>query len=1181
MPTNNNAGDSAGQAGPVEEETAAAKAPPVRRRRWGRRLALAVLLLVVLLGVLVGLAPSIVSTQAVSGYAVSMVNDRLRGTVRVEGLSLSWGGPTTVRGVQVFDPDEREVLQVTQVTCVSGLWKLLTSGQAFGEITIDSPKVHLHLTADDQLTLAQAFESKTPPASTAGASTSTMPEPRGRVVIRDGAVQLSREGGSSYDVSDLDCEVSIDTLENIEAKLDLALADGQRLTGAGVMRELLSEGAFDLKTASGKLDLRTTGDVEIGPLADVLAPQTGLRGATNLKIDATLAEGALHAAFESHVRGLQTRQRTEEKTEPIDLSLIGQVNMTPEQMVAQTNLTGAAGNARAVIEYRFSDQPLTITADKLLAAILTGESIELPDLRVEADARVDLAALEHAVPGLLHIRPGQRITAGTLVISKLTAQGGTQPAAAGSIELKDVAAESDGRVARLEPITLGFDAGLEQGEGLKVRQADLTSTFAQVTARGDASSLQAEFRSDLTKLRREVGAVFDLETFELGGDLRGTLAVKRAGNERVDVATEFTANGLRYAAENGQIDVPTANVTHAGQITLSDGKASRYTATQTRANLNDEVLAAASGWYDLQAGALHADIDVERADLGFLARRATALGLDELSRYGGTISLQGKVDRNAADGPLLADGTLSTQGVEVDGQPLMDGATQITWNGAQLAADGKDVRLKQAKLTSGPATLTAANVHLRTGKRLELDGRIDGTADLARCLRAVALLTKMEQPPAVIGQLTVDATCTTKGDVVNLTGRGDISGLEVGAGEQAVREQRLRFEYAGAIDQKRERIRLEKTKLSSTPFSVEIAGTIDQYETQRVMALSGLYDASWKEVTTVLHEFVPATAETIIVTGRSNSRFKIKGPIGTADGQTDLKGLNTGLRVEWGSAEIYGVKLGKADLAPVLKDGQLTLPAAQIAASRGTVNLGGVLDLRGDEPVLRVSDKTPLLDQVAITPELSASLLSRINPIFLQLTRAEGLVGLRLKDVVLPLGDTLKTAGAGQGHLDLEEMRVQPGGFLAQLLSLGGLADEKMYTMTVSGLDFRIEDGRISYKDFTLTFPNDFDLKFYGSVGLDETLDLSVSLPVRPALLTRLGVKGPVAEYARVLTGSRIDIPVVGTRQQPKLDLARVDIKTLVDRAVQGAAGERAGDLLRGLLEGAGKDKDKDRRKRP
>jgi hypothetical protein len=72
---------------------------------------------------------------------------------------------------------------------------------------------------------------------------------------------------------------------------------------------------------------------------------------------------------------------------------------------------------------------------------------------------------------------------------------------------------------------------------------------------------------------------------------------------------------------------------------------------------------------------------------------------------------------------------------------------------------------------------------------------------------------------------------------------------------------------------------------------------------------------------------------------------------------------------------------------------------------------------------------------------------------------------------------------------------------------------------------------------------------------------------VRTALLKRFGVSGPVAEYARLLEGARVRIPIVGTRLKPRLDLSRVDIRPLIQQAIRAFLAEeavkRAAEILR------------------
>jgi hypothetical protein len=74
---------------------------------------------------------------------------------------------------------------------------------------------------------------------------------------------------------------------------------------------------------------------------------------------------------------------------------------------------------------------------------------------------------------------------------------------------------------------------------------------------------------------------------------------------------------------------------------------------------------------------------------------------------------------------------------------------------------------------------------------------------------------------------------------------------------------------------------------------------------------------------------------------------------------------------------------------------------------------------------------------------------------------------------------------------------------------------------------------------------------------------------VTAGLLQAAGVKGPVAQYASVLEGTRVDVPIVGTRMSSKLDFADIKVHLLVDQAIRKLATQGVQQGLRTVVPGA------------
>ena len=68
-------------------------------------------------------------------------------------------------------------------------------------------------------------------------------------------------------------------------------------------------------------------------------------------------------------------------------------------------------------------------------------------------------------------------------------------------------------------------------------------------------------------------------------------------------------------------------------------------------------------------------------------------------------------------------------------------------------------------------------------------------------------------------------------------------------------------------------------------------------------------------------------------------------------------------------------------------------------------------------------------------------------------------------------------------------------------------------------------------------------------------------------LLERIGVQSRIMDYVRVLSGVRVNVPIAGTRGAPRLDFSKVDIGSLVQKAIQLLLQEQLSETIGDILE--------------
>jgi hypothetical protein len=507
----------------------------------------------------------------------------------------------------------------------------------------------------------------------------------------------------------------------------------------------------------------------------------------------------------------------------------------------------------------------------------------------------------------------------------------------------------------------------------------------------------------------------------------------------------------------------------------------------------------------------------------------------------------------------------------------------------------QDATVQATRGDSRFLNLVASNVELRPGKDMAVRGKVDALAELQPALAAVYTLIK-KPAPNLAGNLKLVNELQTENQTIGLVGQATIDDLEVGTGQQTVRQEQVRLDYDAQVDNQNSSIDIRTVALASAPLSAKVTGSIREFQTKQVLDINGQYQADWDQVMPIVYELSSGMKETLALHGKHQDDFTLRGPANDPGAQPVFRGLTVeGLAVGWESGNVCGMALGAAKFEPSLADGVLQLPNTSIPASGGAINLGATVDMTAKTPRLHMPGQMRLLDNIDLNGQISKQLLSYANPLFSDVTEITGKLSVVLQDVDLPMGDAIKQEGTGRGQLFMENVRAAPSGAFGALVRIamsdqqnkgaqegeqggpGGLLKKAVTAnplakavqqvpvgkpeeqpgavdIRIGSPTFEIANGRINYDHFAMAFPSGAELVFSGWVGFDDTMTMYVGTPVTSGLLQMAGVKGPTAQYAGVLEGARVDVPLVGTRTTPRLDFSKIDVKPLVEQAVKNLA---------------------------
>lgn len=326
---------------------------------------------------------------------------------------------------------------------------------------------------------------------------------------------------------------------------------------------------------------------------------------------------------------------------------------------------------------------------------------------------------------------------------------------------------------------------------------------------------------------------------------------------------------------------------------------------------------------------------------------------------------------------------------------------------------------------------------------------------------------------------------------------------------------------------------VSKFQLDTPPLALQARGNILRAKATKI-DLQGKQTIDFVAVAQLVKAY---TGLDLVMRGRRQHDFNV-------DTTLDKKGLEQGrlatsLWLE--RLSFSGIEAGPLTIPVSLAGGSLQA-GIQGGLNNGRISLATTYHLGARPPDITMPKNYPILTDVRIDKPLADGVLARIHPLFGVLARPSGSVSGTMEQFYWPL-----TKGGGDKArfrvvFDVSRVALDSRGVLQEVLRLLNVADQTL-TLKQSEITCTGENGRIGCTPVRVLVA-DSEMTISGSVGLDQTIDYLLEIPVTEKLIGREG--------ARVLEGTTIKVPIRGTLKQPDFNRNMIT-DTLSDLAGQAA----------------------------
>lgn len=331
----------------------------------------------------------------------------------------------------------------------------------------------------------------------------------------------------------------------------------------------------------------------------------------------------------------------------------------------------------------------------------------------------------------------------------------------------------------------------------------------------------------------------------------------------------------------------------------------------------------------------------------------------------------------------------------------------------------------------------------------------------------------------------------------------------------------------------KDRIDISQVYAQLDETAIDVQGTVSQVSGEQVVDARGTFQSPAEGLSKLLPEELKKNVEFKDI---ALSDLSIKGPLRPDPKQPFNFVFELSTTVSWTEATAYGLKSIAGKVKLTMLGNQLMLTPIDLPVSGGNIRQLPQLDL-ATQPISVSIPQGVMLDRIALTEDICADWLRFLSPLLADATRPSGTFSLDSDAGKFQL-EHMSEANLS-GRIQIHQGQVRPGPLADEILGMvsalkavqpkaGGATDDFLFLkMPNQIVEYRVVEGRVYHAGFNFKV-GDFTFTSNGSVGLDETLDLVVSMQFPEALANR----GPLLQ---ALQNETLDFKITGTMDHPKI----------------------------------------------